>query len=293
VFSNDEIGVLANSFNQMSNKLQGNIAELEEAHQEFKRLNESLELKVAERTSQLERANHELDSFSYSVSHDLRAPLRSVNGFAKILTKKYAQKLDGEGVEFLQIINQNVERMDNLISGLLKLSHLERGAIVLSVVDLNAMVKAVVEEMKISETGLTTEIKLHDLKTTECDPLLLKQVWANLISNAIKYSSKKERPVIEIGTGSLDQQVFYYVKDNGVGFNMEYASQLFVAFRRLHEYSDFEGTGVGLTLVQRIIHRHGGKIWVEAEEGKGATFYFTLSEAPVEKETTDFRLLSA
>jgi signal transduction histidine kinase len=292
VFSNDEIGVLANSFNLMSDQLQLNIAELEEAHREFKRLNESLESKVAERTSQLERANNELDSFSYSVSHDLRAPLRSVNGFAKILKKKYADKLDDEGKEFLQIINENVDRMDHLIAGLLKLSRLERGSIVLSVVDLNAMVRVVVEEMKLPETRLQTEVRLHDLKATECDPVLLKQVWTNLISNAIKYSSKKEHPVIEIGTGSLDDQVFYYVKDNGVGFNMEYASQLFVAFRRLHEYKDFEGTGVGLTLVQRIIHRHGGKIWVEAEEGKGATFYFTLSEAPAESEADSVNMLS-
>lgn len=243
--------------------------------QEIKMLNESLEEKVKERTSELEAANKEMESFSYSVSHDLRGPLRIINGFAKLLLRKYADKLDKDGRENLEIIMSNTKNMGQLIDDLLDLSRTGRAELKKNILDMNEMVKTIIEEVK-SVDHNAAEVRLLDLKPASADPALLKQVWVNLISNAAKYSRKKEKPVIEIGTIGENGHLIYYVKDNGAGFDMEYYDKLFGVFQRLHKVTEYEGTGVGLALTQRIINRHGGKIWAESKVNEGATFYFTL-----------------
>lgn len=291
VFSNDEIGVLANSFNEMSEQLRINIDELRNAEEklmdsfaslqksqsEIQALNESLELKVTERTFELQEAYRGLESFSYSVSHDLRAPLRTINGFSQILVKNHADSLDTEAKEFLDLISSNAVRMSTLIDGMLKLSRYDRGPLSKSKVDIHELVNRVVEEIRITDKELKAEIIVAPLYEANCDPVLVKQVWVNLISNAVKYSSKKQNPRIEIGSAIENGMKYYYVKDNGAGFDMKQASDLFGAFKRLHRADEFEGIGIGLAVVHRIVNKHGGKVWVNAEIDKGATFHFTLS----------------
>lgn len=256
------------------------IGKLEEENQQkdvIVALNATLEKKVKERTLELEISNNELESFSYSVSHDLRAPLRIINGYGKMLLKNNKDKLDARGQEDLQVIMDNAKHMGNLIDDLLNFSRLGRAAIEKDKVNMTDMVKAVVEEVK-SESNTKAEIKLGEFEPTECDPALMKQVWVNLVSNAVKYSRKKENPVIEIGSTGHNGHQTYYIKDNGVGFDMEHADKLFAVFQRLHKVTEYEGTGVGLSLVQRIISKHGGKIWADGKVDEGATFYFTLTK---------------
>jgi PAS domain S-box-containing protein len=247
------------------------------AEAEIIALNNSLEKKVQQRTRELEAANQELESFSYSVSHDLRAPLRRLSGFSQLLMKNYYQKLDGEGRQFLSLITENTKRMSSLIDGLLKLARFERASLDKSEVDLGEMVNKVVEEIKLGDNQVKAIIKTQELGSAECDPVLMKQVWVNLISNGLKYSSKKENPTIEIGSEIVEGNRLYYVRDNGAGFDMKYYDELFGTFKRLHAEEEFEGTGVGLAITNRIIKKHGGKIWAEAEINIGATFYFTLN----------------
>jgi two-component system sensor histidine kinase/response regulator len=232
---------------------------------------------VKERTQELEVANNELESFSYSVSHDLRAPLRIINGYGKMILKKNREKLDTQSVEDMEAIMKNATHMGNLIDDLLNFSKLGRAGIEKSHVDMSDMVKTAVIEVK---NGYETnaEIKLSNFDPVNCDPALMKQVWVNLISNAVKYSRKAEKPIIEIGATGHNGSRIYYVKDNGVGFDMEHADKLFAVFQRLHKVTEYEGTGVGLSLVQRIISKHGGKIWAESKPNEGATFYFTLTD---------------
>lgn len=258
--------------------ISSNVTERIKAEQEIKSLNESLEEKVALRTAEIENANKELEAFSYSVSHDLRSPLRAINGYSKILIQRNSEKLDTEDVGFLKSIADSAIRMGQLIDGLLKLSKMDKTVIAKMNVDFNFMITDVISELKNGDDLLRTEIKLNDLGTGEADPVLIKQVWINLISNAVKYSRKKEHPLVEICTLRNENAVIYYVKDNGAGFQMEMAKKLFSVFGRLHNDSEFEGTGVGLTLVQRIIARHKGKIWAESKEGEGAIFFFTLEQ---------------
>ena len=238
-------------------------------------LNSSLEKKVEERTSELAAANKELESFSYSVSHDLRAPLRIINGFAKLLARKYGDKLDEEAKENIEIIVTNARRMGNLIDDLLNFSRLGRAELQKNRLDMNRLVRSVIDDVKSMDNN-NAEVHLHDLKAASADPSLIKQVWVNLLTNATKYSRNKEKPVIEIGTIGENGHLTYYVKDNGAGFDMQHYDKLFGVFQRLHKVTEYEGTGVGLALTQRIINRHGGKIWAEAKVNEGATFYFTL-----------------
>jgi two-component system sensor histidine kinase/response regulator len=216
-----------------------------------------------------------MEAFSYSVSHDLRAPLRIINGFGKLLIRKYADKFDADGRENLEIIMTNATHMGNLIDDLLDFSRMGRTELKKNTLDMNDMVKTVVDEVKSSDHNVA-EVRMNDLKPANADPALLKQVWLNLVSNAAKYSRKKEKPVIEIGTFGENGSLTYYVKDNGAGFDMEHYGKLFGVFQRLHKVTEYEGTGVGLALTQRIINRHGGKIWAESKVDEGATFYFTL-----------------
>jgi len=246
------------------------------AEEEIKNLNESLESKVKERTQQLQEANKELESFSYTVAHDLRAPLRVITGFADLLMQEHSSALEGESKYLLDCIVQNSARMSQLINGLLEFSRLGRVAISPEVVDMQNTVETLIRLIKDGHQNLSATITLCPLPPSRCDINLVKQVWVNLLENAIKYSAKVEHPVIEIG-GKIDgANVIYYVKDNGAGFNMSQVSRLFQVFQRLHNRSDFEGNGIGLALAHRIVTKHGGSIWAEGEPGKGATFFFSL-----------------
>jgi len=246
------------------------------AQAEAKAMNNLLESKVRERTTELETANKELEAFTYSVSHDLMAPLRIIDGFSQVLLDDYKHKLDQEGVQTLEIIKRNATRMGELVNDLLNLARLGRTNLVKRSVNMNELVTSVIDELRFSTNKLDAKIKLYDLKPADCDPTLIKQVWSNLLSNAIKYSKKIERPQIEIGCMAKNGRTVYFVKDNGVGFDMQFAGKLFGVFQRLHKPNEFPGTGVGLAIVHRIITRHGGKVWAEAKVNEGATFYFII-----------------
>lgn len=253
---------------------------------EKKKYEEQLKQQAEELMSQAEQlersmekvseANKELESFSYSVSHDLRAPLRSINGFADMVVKSYSDKLDEEGVRMLNIIKDSAIKMGDLIDDLLEFSRMSRIELVKKEIAFGELAETVAEELTQTEPEKKKYITIKELPSAYGDKAMLKQVLTNLVSNAIKYSGKVEKPEIEIGALNEDNRTVFYVKDNGAGFDMEYAQKLFGVFQRLHSTKDFEGTGVGLALSHRIISRHGGEIWAKAEVDKGATFYFTL-----------------
>lgn len=253
-----------------------NIIENKKAEEKILELNAELEERVALRTEQLQNAVKELEAFSYSISHDLRAPLRSVLGYSKILVEDYYNKLDKEGQHTLNVIMANAERMGQLIDDLLNFSKLGKASITKDTVDMNQLVNDVLQELQLSGIKMP-QLHMNDLQPAYCDRNLIKQVWNNLISNAIKYSGKKPDPAIEIGMQESGNGIAYYVKDNGAGFDMQYYHKLFGVFQRLHKIEDFPGTGVGLAIIQRIITRHEGMVWAEAKVNEGATFYFSLN----------------
>ncbi len=235
-----------------------------------------LEKQVAERTNQLVAANKELEAFSYSVSHDLRAPLRAISGFSRILNEDHGEQHGDEGKRVCKVISDNAIRMSQLIDDLLQFSRLSRKDMALSPIDMQTMLNSIWHEV-------TTPVQRENIAFLEdpihrCygDPNMMRQVWTNLLSNAVKFSSKKDKPVISVWSDLEEGEIRYYVKDNGVGFDMRYSEKLFGVFQRLHGINEFEGTGVGLALVQRIVHKHGGWVKGEAEPGKGATFSFAL-----------------
>lgn len=236
-------------------------------------LNENLKKKNAE----LGNINKELEAFSYSVSHDLRAPLRSINGYAAILKEDFGEQLTPEAERVLDDIIRSALKMSDLIDSLLTLSRLGRKEKSTRLINTNSLIKDILEELSVENSNKNLEFKVGDLPAIKGDLELIKQVFVNLVSNAIKYSSKKKKPVVEIGSvTNEDKATIYYVKDNGAGFNMEYKNKLFGVFQRLHGAKEFEGLGVGLAIVKRIVNSHGGRIWAEGKLNEGATFYFTV-----------------
>ncbi|MGC4083378.1 MAG: ATP-binding protein [Vicinamibacterales bacterium] len=235
-----------------------------------------LETRVAQRTAQLEAANYELEAFSYSVSHDLRAPLRAVDGYARMLDEDYGHVLDAEGRRQLSVVQREARRMGTLIDDLLRFSRLGRQPLVRAPIDMTALVGEVWSELVRVRSGPEIAFTLHGLPPALGDAGVVRQVWVNLLGNALKFTATREAPAIVVGGAASEGTATYFVADNGVGFDMKYADKLFGVFQRLHARADFDGTGVGLALVQRIVLRHGGRVWAEGQLDRGATFSFTL-----------------
>jgi len=265
----DELGLLTDAFNQM-------LGRIHRQNEEITLFNQNLEQKVAERTNDMELANKELEAFSYSVSHDLRAPLRSIHGYMNIFSEEYADRLDEEAKRLIGIVLRNSHMMGKLIDDLLAFSQLGRKELTKSRVQMKSMVTVIWEDETRMETNRHIRFNLQELPPAYADSNTIKQVWSNLISNAIKYSRKSKDALIEIGFEDNGDMLIYHVKDNGAGFDMQYYNKLFGVFQRLHSQHEFDGTGVGLAIVQRIISKHGGKVWATSKINEGATFYFSL-----------------
>ena len=284
----DEVGSLVTSFSSMRDelrrrqaalvedhdRLQEQIGERKRAEEEVQQLNRSLEQRVRQRTDDLERANKELEAFSYSVSHDLRSPLRAISGYSQILLEDESARLSTEGCGLLDRVVKNANHLAQLIDNILDYSRASRRELDRRSVDLDALAHAVVEESGTDHVC----VRIDKLPTVQGDPTMLRQVLQNLIGNAVKFSSHREQALVEVGCSAADGETVFFVKDNGAGFDMRYADKLFGMCQRLHPGNEFPGTGVGLAIVKRLIERHGGRIWANAEPDKGATFRFTLGD---------------
>jgi light-regulated signal transduction histidine kinase (bacteriophytochrome) len=268
--NHDELSILIDTFNTM-------LQQIEVGHTALREAQETLEQRVRVRTEQLRAANADLEAFSYSVSHDLRAPLRHIASFSRLLAEDCGSKLDDEARHYLDRIQQAAKNMAELIEGLLKLGRIGRREVVCVVTDLDFLLKQVLAEMEPDLEGRTIDWQIGILASIPCDPGLVKQVFANLLSNAVKYTSRREVAVIEVGRIAKSGADVFFVRDNGAGFDQQYAGKLFRVFERLHSAEEFDGTGVGLSTVQRIVKKHGGDVWAEAEVDKGATFFFALT----------------
>ncbi len=259
-------------------QVQRELAERTKAEAEVRTLSATLEQRVIARTAALTAANEELEAFSYSVSHDLRAPLRAIDGFSRILLEDHTAALPEAAQHYFQLVRSNAQQMGQLVDDLLAFSHLGRQALARRSVDPTELVQQCLDELRTEQVGRQVVLTIGALPACAADPALLKQVWINLLSNALKYTRQRDPARIEIGSQSADGETVYVIKDNGVGFDTRYSDKLFGVFQRMHRAEDYEGTGVGLAIVQRIIHRHGGRVWATAEVDHGATFYFTLGE---------------
>jgi len=269
---NDELGLLTDALNHM-------LGQIQKQNQAMNDFNQNLEQKVRERTHELEVLNRELDSFSYSISHDLRAPLRAINGYMSIFSEDYHNKVDPEGQRLINIVLKNSKKMGRLIDDLLAFSKLGRKEISKTSFSMKSAVLNVWEDLSKMEAGRSIEFTLDELPDAWADAGTIHQVWVNLISNALKYSGNREKTIIHISFEKREKELVYCIKDNGAGFDMEYYNKLFGVFQRLHTQKEFQGTGVGLAIVQRIVERHGGKIWADSKLHEGATFYFSLPVA--------------
>lgn len=257
-------------------RLEDEIRQRTRAEEEVRRLNTGLEQRVRERTSQLEVSNRELESFSYSVSHDLRAPLRHIEGYSRILLDEFSDRIGEEGKQYLERICRSSDRMKELIDNLLKLARFSRWELQMKSIDLSFLARQIAEELQTEEPRRRVEFRIGEKLTVFGDVDLLRVALENLLGNSWKYTGRTENAVIEFDATESDGRRVFFVRDNGAGFEMKHADKLFGVFQRLHSTTEFEGVGIGLATVQRIVHRHGGQIWAKGEMGKGATFYFTL-----------------
>ncbi|MBU6400198.1 MAG: HAMP domain-containing protein [Verrucomicrobia bacterium] len=271
-----ELAQLAGAFDEMADAMQRRQAELERAHGEIARINAELEQRIRDRTTQLEAANQELEAFCYSVSHDLRAPLRHVAGFVNLLRDSSRDRLPPEGRRYLEIIADAARQMGQLIDDLLVFSRMGRGELKREPIDLGALAQETLQSLESETAGRNIQWRLAPLPTVAGDRAMLRQVFANLLANGIKYTGPRDPAEIEVGATNGGGEVIVHVRDNGVGFDMAYADKLFGVFQRLHTDEEFEGTGIGLANVRRIISRHGGRTWAEGKVGVGAAFYFSL-----------------
>jgi light-regulated signal transduction histidine kinase (bacteriophytochrome) len=288
----DEIGELAQALDQMVNALRRSHAELEAQKAQLVAAYAEVEARVQQRTAELsqrtaalETANHDLENFSYSVSHDLRAPLRAIDGFIAMLLDEHAEQLDAEGRRMFGVVSDNARKMGHLIDDILAFSRAGRLELDPIPVDMQVMVKEVWAGLLESVPDRTIELKLDDLPASRCDPRALRQVWQNLLANAIKFTRDRNPAIIHVAATDEGEFIRYTVADNGVGFNADYAGKLFVLFQRLHGMDEFEGTGVGLAIVKRLIQKHGGQILASGILDQGATFSFTLPKQQAISET--------
>jgi signal transduction histidine kinase len=283
-----ELTQLAQAFNAMAETLQTRQAELQQAAADIAAMNAGLEQRVRERTAELEAVNKELEAFSYSVSHDLRGPLRHIDGFIKLSRKHLSQNLDEKAVRFFNNIQESTSQMGKLIDGLLSFSRMGRSEMYRMKIDLGVLANEVVRDLATEVGDRMIQWKIGTLPEVQADPVLMRQVLANLFSNAVKYTRTREHAEIEFNwRRNGPHENIFFVRDNGVGFDMKYSEKLFGIFQRLHHSDEFEGTGIGLANVQRIITRHGGRVWAEAEPDRGATFYFSFPSNSDEQAETN------